>query len=153
MAVDETGVKVNGEYYWFYSALDFNRNELFSMRVCSARNYLTSESFFKSVLKCCKGKPEFIVDRAQWLKDALITFRLAYNHQTRGLRSLIESTFPSFKQRTKIFFKKITVNLKHNTALRWRRAVECWNQFCKTFTLLQPPKRVSLKLPLSLPYK
>ncbi|MEM3551529.1 MAG: DDE-type integrase/transposase/recombinase [Candidatus Bathyarchaeia archaeon] len=134
IAVDETCVNVNGEQYWVYSALDLDRNELISMRVYPTRNFLTSESFFKGVLKYCEGKPEFIVDSAPWLKDALVTLGLAYHHQTRGLRSLIESTFSSFKQRTKIFFNKITVNLKNNKALRWRRAVECWNLFCKTFT-------------------
>ncbi|MEM3666529.1 MAG: DDE-type integrase/transposase/recombinase [Candidatus Bathyarchaeia archaeon] len=134
IAVDETCVNVNGEQYWVYSALDLDRNELISMRVYPTRNFLTSESFFKGVLKYCEGKPEFIVDSAPWLKDALIELGLNYHHQTRGLRSLIESTFSSFKQRTKIFFNKITVNLKNNKALRWRRAVECWNLFCKTFT-------------------
>ncbi|MEM3602232.1 MAG: DDE-type integrase/transposase/recombinase [Candidatus Bathyarchaeia archaeon] len=70
IAVDETCVKVNGEQYWVYSALDIDRNELISMRVYPTRNFLTSESFFKSVLNYCEGKPEFIVDNAPWLKDA-----------------------------------------------------------------------------------
>jgi len=132
VAVDETCVKVNGEQYWVYSALD--RNELVSMRVYPARNSLTTESFIRSVLKYCDGKPEFVVDNAPWLREAITELGLTYHHQARGLRSLIESTFSSFKQRTKIFFNKITVNLKHNPHLRWKRAVECWNLFCKTFT-------------------
>jgi transposase-like protein len=65
------------------------------------RNSLTSESFFRGVLKYCEGKPEFIVYNAPWLKDALTTLGLTYHHQARGLRSLIESAFSSFKQRTK----------------------------------------------------
>jgi transposase-like protein len=134
IAVDETCVKVNGEQYWVYSALDIDRNELISMRVYPTRNSLTSKSFLKGVLKYCEGKPEFIVDKAQWLRDALMELGLAYHHQTRGPRSLIESAFSSFKQRTKIFFNKITVNLKQNAHLRWKRAVECWNLFCQTFT-------------------
>ena len=95
------------------------------MRVYLVRNSLTSKSFFKSVLKYCEGKPEFIVYNAPWLRDALTQLRLAHHNQARGLKSLIESTFSSFKQRTKIFFNKITVNLKHNPNLRWKRAVEC----------------------------
>ncbi len=134
IAVDETCVNVNGEQYWVYSALDIERNELLSMRVYPARNALTSESFFNGVLRYCEGKPEFIVDGAPWLKDAPTTLGLAYHHQTSGLRSLIEPTFSSFKQQTKTFFNKTTVNLKHNRALRWKRAVECWNLSCKTFT-------------------
>ena len=134
IAVDEACVKVNGEKYWVYSALDIDRNELISMRVYPTRNSLTTESFIKGVLKYCDGKPEFIVDDAPWLRDALKELGLTHHNQARGLRSLIESAFPSFKQHTKTFFNKITVNLKHNTHLRWKRAVECWNLFCKTFT-------------------
>ena len=84
-----------------YSALDVDGDELTSMRVYPARNPLTSQSFIKGVLRYCEGKNEFIVDNAPRLKDALITLGLAYHHQTRGLRSLIESTSPSFKQRAK----------------------------------------------------
>jgi len=134
IAADETCVKVNGMQYWVYSALDIDRNELLHMRAYPARNSLTSESFLKGVLKHCEGRPEFVVDGAPWLKEALTELGLAYQHQTRGPRSLVESAFSSFKQRTKIFFNKITVNLKHNAHLRWRRAVKCWNLFCQTFT-------------------
>jgi len=134
IAVDETGVKVNGQQYWVYSALDIDNNELISMRVYPTRNMYTSESFLKGVLKHCEGRPEFIVDRAPWLKESLIELGLTHQHRTFGPRSLVESSFSSFKQRTKIFFNKITVNLKHDKHLRWRRAIECWNLFCQTFT-------------------
>ncbi|MEM3490066.1 MAG: hypothetical protein QXO75_10505 [Nitrososphaerota archaeon] len=40
------------------------------MRVYPTRNPLTSESSFKSVLKYCEGKPEFIVDGASLLEEA-----------------------------------------------------------------------------------
>jgi len=56
-----------------YSTLDVDRNELISMRVYPTGNFLTSESFFKGVLKHYEGKHEFIVDGAPRLKDALIT--------------------------------------------------------------------------------
>ena len=49
IAVDETCVKVNGEQYWVYSALE--RNELTSMKVYLTRDSLTSESFINGVLK------------------------------------------------------------------------------------------------------
>jgi len=39
------------------------------MKVYRTRNILTSEFFFKGVLKYCDGKPEFIVDNAPWLKE------------------------------------------------------------------------------------
>jgi len=94
----------------------------------------TSESFLRGVLKHCEGKPEFIVDKAPWLEEALIELGLTHQQRSFGPRSLIESSFSSFKQRTRIFFNKITVNLKRNKHLRWKRAIECWNLFCQTFT-------------------
>jgi len=69
------------------------------MRVYPTRKILASESFFKGVLKYCEGEPEFIVDNAPWLKEALITLGLIYHHQARGMRSPIESAFSSFKQK------------------------------------------------------
>jgi len=47
---------------------------------------------------------------------------------------LVESAFSSFKQRAKIFFCSITINFKkRGFDLRWRRALECWNRFCRMF--------------------
>ena len=63
-------------------SLRHGKDELISMRVYLTRNLLTSESFFNGILKCCEGKPEFIVDNTPWLKDALTMLRLAYHHQT-----------------------------------------------------------------------
>ncbi|MEM2678014.1 MAG: DDE-type integrase/transposase/recombinase [Thermofilaceae archaeon] len=142
MAVNETCVKVNGEQYWVYSALDIERNELISVRVYPVRNSLTSKSFFKGVLKYCEGKPEFIVDNAPWLRDALTQLRLAHHHQARGLRSLIESAFSSFKQRTKTFFNKITVNLKTQPKPKMEKSGRMLEPILQNIhILLQPPKR------------
>ena len=134
IAVDETCVKVNGQHYWVYSALDIDRNELISMRVYPARNSFTSESFLKGVLKHRRGRPRFIVDRAPRLRQALIQLGLNHHHQTFGRRSLAESAFSSLKQRTRTLFNKITVNLRRNQHLRWRRAVECWDLFYDMLT-------------------
>jgi len=90
------------------------------MRVYPSRNIFASESFLKSVLKHCEGKPRFIVDGAPWLGEASIEMGLTHQQQSFGPRSLVESSFSSFEQRTKIFFNKITANLKHNRHPRWK---------------------------------
>ena len=71
IALDETCVKVNGLKYWVYAAIDVDRNEIISMRVYPSRNALAAEQFICETLKCCEGKPTFIVDNAPWLKQAL----------------------------------------------------------------------------------
>jgi len=70
-------------------ALDVDGIELISMRVYPTRNFLTSESFFKGILKYCEGKPEFIVNNAHGLRMPLK--RLCWPITIKpGLRSLIE---------------------------------------------------------------
>ena len=59
---------------------------------------------------------------------------LAYYHQTRGPRSLIESAFSSFKQRTKVFFNKITVNSETQHTPKMEKGSGMLDLFCKTFT-------------------
>jgi len=51
-----------------------------------------------------------------------------------GDRSLIESVYSSFKQRTKIFFNNITSN-PLNKSERFRRSIACWNLTIKLFIL------------------
>jgi hypothetical protein len=51
-----------------------------------------------------------------------------------GDRSLIESVYSSFKQRTKIFFNNITSN-PINSSERFGRLMACWNPTIKLFTL------------------
>jgi len=51
-----------------------------------------------------------------------------------GDRSLIESVYSSFKQRTKAFFNNITSN-PLNKSERFRRSIACWNLTIKLFIL------------------
>ena len=63
IALDETVIKINGGQFYLYAALDVERNEIVWMRVYSHRNYLTTLNFVKTMLKYCRNKPVFVVDR------------------------------------------------------------------------------------------
>jgi len=80
---------------------------------------------------------EIILDKGPWYRDALQRLGVKFRHESFGERSLVESVFSSFKQRVRIFFCSITVNFRRKDrkfrGLRWRRALECWNRFCKMF--------------------
>ena len=82
IAIDETVVKANGEKYYVYAAIDVERNELILMRVYTTRNYLTTKLFITDVLKYCENKPKFIIDKAPWLRKALESLNLEFEHQT-----------------------------------------------------------------------
>ena len=52
------------------------------MRVYTTRNYLTAKFFVKEVLNYCENKPKFVIDKASWLKRALESLRLEFEHET-----------------------------------------------------------------------
>jgi transposase-like protein len=80
------------------------------MMVHPSRNGLAAEQFIREVLNYCDGKPTFIVDNAHGLGRRWRS--LAYHIMLNpfGDRSLIESVYSPFEQRTKIFFNNITLN-------------------------------------------
>ena len=71
---------------------------------------------------------ELILDKGPWYRDALQRLSVRFKHETFGDRSLVESVFSSFKQRTRIFFCSITVNFRKED---WRIKVE------KSFGMLE----------------
>ena len=68
--------------YFVFSAVDVKRNELIPMKVYTTRNYLTAKSFIKEVLNYCENKPKFVVDKAPWLKRALESLSLDFEHES-----------------------------------------------------------------------
>jgi len=82
IAIDETVVKANKEKFYVFSAIDVERNELILMRVYTTRNYLTAKSFIKEILNYCENEPKFVVDKAPWLRRALESLGLEFEHET-----------------------------------------------------------------------
>jgi len=109
LAVDETILKYNGKKCYLFAALDVERNKLIHLKVYPIRNALTAYSFLK-VLRTCEVE-ELILDRGPWY-SMLNRLGINFRHESFGKRSLVESVFSSFKQRAKIFFCSITVNLR-----------------------------------------
>ena len=136
LAVDESILKYNGRKCYLFAALDLERNVIVHLRVYPARNDLVAYSFLKEVLRMCEVE-ELILDKGPWYRNALQRLGVRFRHETFGERSLVESVFSSFKQRARIFFCSITVNFRKREkrfgGLRWRRALECWNRFCRMF--------------------
>jgi len=128
-------LKYNGRKCYLFAALDIERNKIIYLRVYPARNALIAYSFLKEVLKMCEVE-EIILDKGPWYRDALSRLGVKFRHESFGERSLVESVFSSFKQRARIFFCSITVNFRKREkrfGLRWRRALDCWNRFCRMF--------------------
>jgi putative transposase len=82
VAIDETVVKANGKKFYVFSAVDVERNELILMRVYTTRNILTAKSFVREVLNYCENEPKFVIDKAPWLRRAIESLGLEFEHQT-----------------------------------------------------------------------
>jgi len=79
--MDETIIKANKKKFHVFSAIDVEKNELVLMRVYTARNFLTARSFIKEVLNYCENEPKFVIDKAPWLRRALESLGLDFNHE------------------------------------------------------------------------
>jgi len=126
LAVDETILKYNGKKCYLFAALDVERNRILHLKVYPARNALAAYSFLREVLRMCEVE-ELILDKL-WYRDALQRLSVRFKHETFEDRSLVESVFSSFKQRTRIFFCSITVNFRKED---WRIKME------KSFGMLE----------------
>jgi len=139
VAIDETCLKINGEKHWVYAALDVENKELIEIVAFPNRDMLNTLIFLKKVLKLCKGKkPKFLRDKAPWLKEALDYLKLEQEHQTFGLRNLIERLFGYLKHRTKLFFNNININLRKalnllDQGLKLRRGLSLLKSFLRAF--------------------
>ncbi|WP_456329218.1 DDE-type integrase/transposase/recombinase [Archaeoglobus sp.] len=133
------------EKCYLFAAVDVERNKIIHLKVYPTRNALAAYSFLREVLRMCEVE-ELILDRGPWYRDALQRLGVKFRHESFGERSLAESIFSSFKQRARIFFCSITVNFrKREKSLRWKRALECWNRFCRiVHVLLQCGEEVLL---------
>ena len=91
-----------------------------------ARHQFLVSKFIGMVLKYCKNKPTFIVDRGVWYKNAFKRMGFTYENETFGRRNAIEQFFSIFKSRTKRFYNRFPENKKFRSTLSW----------LKSFTLL-----------------
>ena len=77
IAVDETIVMVGDKKVFVWAAIDVETKECLGIWVSMARHQFIVSKFIRMVLRYCKNKPTFIVDKGVWYKNfkewALIT--------------------------------------------------------------------------------
>ena len=110
IAVDETGIKINGEKKYLWAAIDVESREVLAVWITVTRNYWIARDFLLVVLKSCEGRPVFLVDRAKWYKSAFKSLGLDFVHITFGPRNSVERWFRTVKERTKRFWNNFRSN-------------------------------------------
>lgn len=123
IALDETVIKVNGERFWLFAAVDpstdrIRHNRLFPTRTTAITKIFLSESEEKPKIEDAR----FLVDGASWLQAALYERGLVFRHVTFGDRNPVERIFQEIQRRTGQFYNTFG-NADPGTAENWLRAL------------------------------
>lgn len=101
IAIDETKIKIQGEWMFIWAAIDIDSWEVIATWVSQGRSCLEALQFIRQLLSLCKNKPFVYVDRARWYKWALNRLGVPREHRTFGPRNPIEQWFGILKHRIK----------------------------------------------------
>ena len=63
IAVEESKLKLNGEQFYAWAAVDLKTGEVLACRVFWVRSMLHAESFLRKVLETCTDKPLILVGK------------------------------------------------------------------------------------------
>ena len=118
IAVDETKVKLVGEWVFIWCAIDVDSKEVLATRASYTRSSLDALLFIRKALEACVNKPKVLVDGGPWYPWALNELDLEWEHVTFGRRNRVERWFGYFKARVKAFSK----SFPHNSSLNSLRA-------------------------------
>ena len=129
IALDETVVKVNGERFWLYAAVDPKTNVILHVRLYPSRNIALTKRFLRELReKHSIDDAEFFVDGAPWLQAGLFELGMHFRHETHGDRNPVERVFQEIKRRTNQFYNTFS-HADPRTAENWLQALAfAWNQ-------------------------
>ncbi len=129
VAVDETVIRLNGQQYWLYAAVDPETNELLHTELESTTTTVLAQSFLATLQE--KHDVEdavFLVDGASSLQTACSRQGLDFRYEKRGNRNSVERVFREVKRRTSSFSNSFS-HAEPETADNWLRSFAfAWNQ-------------------------
>lgn len=104
VALDETVVKVQGERFWLYAAVDPETNVILHVSLYPTRTTALTKMFLRELsAKHDVEDAEFFVDGAPWLQAGLFELGMHFRHETHGERNPVERVFQEVKRRTEHF--------------------------------------------------
>lgn len=123
VALDETVVKVDGERFWLYAAVNPDDNQILHVRLYSTRNTAVTKIFLSELdEKHDIRDAEFFVDGAPWLQAGLFELGVHFRHETFGDRNPVERVFQEIKRRTEQFYNHFG-NADPETVENWLLAL------------------------------
>ena len=127
IALDETVVKVNGERFWLYAAVEPETNVILHVSLYSTRTIVTTKLFLRDLAEKHEvDDAEFLVDGAPWLQAGLFELGMHFRHETFGERNPVERIFQEIKRRTEQFYNTFS-HAAPESAENWLLALS-WAQ-------------------------
>ncbi|KXA89837.1 hypothetical protein AKJ62_02225 [candidate division MSBL1 archaeon SCGC-AAA259D14] len=66
--IDETKIKIRGDWVWIFAAIDPENREIVNFHVSKYRELPDVLTFFQKCLKNCRNKPVIITDGGPWYR-------------------------------------------------------------------------------------
>jgi transposase-like protein len=127
IALDETVVKVNGERFWLYAAVEPETNVILHVSLYSTRTIVTTKLFLRDLAEKHEvDDAEFLVDGTPWLQARLFELAMHFRHETFGVRNPVERIFQETKRRTEQFYNTFS-HASPESAENWLLALS-WAQ-------------------------
>jgi len=132
IAVDETVIRVNGEQYWLYAAVNPATNEFLHVRLFQTLTTQLTLLFLRELReKQQVEQATFLVDGAHHLQTALTRLGLRFQYIRHGNRNSVERVFREVKRRTSSFSNAFR-NAELETAESWLQAFAVWHNSYQT---------------------
>lgn len=130
VALDETVIKIDGERFWLYGAVEPETNVILHVRLYTTRTIALTKMFLRELRdKHDVEDAEFFVDGAPWLQAGLFELGMHFRHETHGERNPVERVFQEIKRRTNQFYNTFS-HADSETAESWLLSFAwAWNHF------------------------
>jgi len=122
-------IRIDGQQYWLYAAVDPGSNELLHTKLEPTRTNALAEMFFGELReKHDVDDAVFLVDGATPLKEACRRHGLDFTYERHGNRNSVERVFREVKRRTDSFSNSFS-HVDPATADDWLRSFAfAWNR-------------------------
>jgi transposase-like protein len=101
--VDESEVRVGGEWMWLWAALEPTRRVILEVHVSPVRNGLVARSFMGKLMEKYGRHAVFLTDGGKWYPWAARSLGARWRRMRGGVRSYIERWFRTVKDRMHVF--------------------------------------------------
>jgi len=126
IALDETVIRINGQQFWLYAAVDPKSNKFLHLRLFTTTTTALTQRFLHELREKHDGENAvFLVDHAQHLATALRRSGLRFQPVRHGNRNSVERVFREVKRRTFSFSNSFS-HVDPSPAETWLQAFAVW---------------------------